>query len=140
MLTDRFQYVEYRWFKSILYRDSSDIAQGSNLGPLLFSLFVNDVVGSLDAKTYLYADDLRIVRVIEGEHDCQKLQSDINTLADWCVANKFSLDTKQCQMMSFSRRRKIVTFKYKINNVILTRSYKIKDLGEIFGVILYSTL
>ena len=69
----------------MLYSASSGVTQGSNLGPLLFLLFVNDIVESLNSKTYLYADDLNIVRVI-GEHDCQTLPSDINALVDWCVS------------------------------------------------------
>lgn len=132
LLTERFQYVEYRGFKSMLYSASSGVTQGSNLGPLMFLLFVNDVVVSLDSKTYLYADDLKIVRVIHNEHDCQTLQSDINSLTNWCVANKLSLNTKKCQVMTFSRKRERITYEYAVNDVTLTRSYQIKDLGVIF--------
>ena len=40
------------------------VAQGSNLGPLLFVIFFNDVVSYLQCKAYLYTDDLKLVYTI----------------------------------------------------------------------------
>jgi hypothetical protein len=36
-------------------------------------------------KLLIFADDLKIVRVINSPHDCLLLQSDIDSMSDWCI-------------------------------------------------------
>ena len=58
MIMGRRQFVEYGGFKSFEFIVNSGIVQGSNLGPLLFVIFFNDVVKHLNCKCFIYADDL----------------------------------------------------------------------------------
>ncbi|XP_055614967.1 uncharacterized protein LOC129761281 [Toxorhynchites rutilus septentrionalis] len=55
---------------------SSGVPQGSNLGPLLFAIFYNDVslILACDCVS-IYADDLKIYLAIETLEDCRRLQS-----------------------------------------------------------------
>jgi hypothetical protein len=43
-LYNRYQFVAYNGYHSALYPASSGVTQGSNLGSILFNIFVNDVV------------------------------------------------------------------------------------------------
>ncbi|XP_055633320.1 uncharacterized protein LOC129773702 [Toxorhynchites rutilus septentrionalis] len=54
------------------------VPQGSNLGPLLFVLFFNDVSHVLDnCHLIFYADDLKIYLTVENIDDCRQLQQQL---------------------------------------------------------------
>ena len=58
---------------------SSGIPQGSVVGPILFILFINDLVESCEnhAEIYLFADDAKLFKHITKESDKQILQKGI---------------------------------------------------------------
>lgn len=131
-LSDRLQFVEFMGHKSILYEATSGVTQGSNLGPLLFLLYINDIVLNVQCSKLLYADDLKIFKVIRSEEDCISLQSDLNNIYSWCNNNKLNLNIKKCNVLTFTRKCNSIDFNYHINNVTLTRVNTIKDLGVTF--------
>lgn len=59
-LTDREQVVRYQNFFSKTIIPTSGVPQGSNLGPLLFLLFINDIVENITCEKLLFADDLKL--------------------------------------------------------------------------------
>lgn len=136
MYTDRRQYVEVRGFKSAPFFTNSGVIQGSTLGPLLFILFINDVVDRFDCRVFLYADDLKIVNVIHSIDDCYKLQKDLNSLVLWCNENKLPLNVSKCKTLSFSRKSNTIYFDYQINDNVLERCNQFKDLGVTFDTTL----
>lgn len=131
-LSSRSQYVNFNGTHSKTFLVASGIPQGSILGPLLFLIFINDIPQSLSNCCLLYADDLKFYRRILSNQDCISLQSDINQLFDWSVANGLSLNVNKCCVMSFSRRVQPLLSQYTMNGVSLERPGYIKDLGVNF--------
>ena len=68
---------------------TSGVPQGSILGPLLFTIFINTLPDSLSpaSKTALYADDSKVYRPITSPVDSMALQQDLNNLDVWSVKN-----------------------------------------------------
>ena len=60
---------------------TSSVAQGSELGPLLFLLYANDIPASVSCKIKLFADDTKIWNTIKTKSDSQSLQSDHDLLS-----------------------------------------------------------
>src|SRR5699024_11092672 len=87
-LNGRMQYVEIRGIKSLSYNVNSGVSQGSNLGPLYFVIFFNDVAKELDCKCSIYADDLKLTQVIRSYNDCVNLQGNLDKFKLWCDRNK----------------------------------------------------
>lgn len=57
--------LSYGGYKSIEFSASSGIPQGSNLGPSLFLIFIDDLSGQLSKKISFFADDLKLHCKIE---------------------------------------------------------------------------
>lgn len=105
-LMDRTQYVLLNGHRSKPISVYSGVPQGSYLGPLLFIIYINDIVNIIKySKCLLYADDLKIFKVIETSRDAFDLQEDLNSIVDWCEANKLKLNLNKCHVMSFIERR-----------------------------------
>ena len=131
-LTDRKQYVECRGFESNEITVTSGVPQGSILGPLLFIIFVNDIVSDLEVSYLLYADDVKIFCVINNILDCIKLQNNLNKINDWCHLNNLPLNAAKCNVMTFTKKIYPIWYNYELDNVVLNRPELIKDLGVLF--------
>ena len=59
------------------------VPQGTVLGPLLFSLYINDIPVGIDSQIRLFADDCVCYREIRTVEDTLKLQKDIDLLGSW---------------------------------------------------------
>lgn len=58
------------------------VSQGSHLGPLLFILFINDLVSNFKfVNALMYADDFKIFSTVKSYNDCRLIQDDLNALS-----------------------------------------------------------
>jgi len=78
---------------------SSGVPQGSVLGPLLFVLYVNDIVKFIQSELEIFADDTKIYPVIETIHDIVKLQQDLWNMQDWSASWLLNLNFEKCKVM-----------------------------------------
>jgi hypothetical protein len=75
-------------------RVMSGVPQGSLLGSLLFLAYINDIWRNIEPKIRLFADDCIIYRNILNISDVDKLQADLERLAEWAAEN----ETKKIQV------------------------------------------
>ena len=61
----------------------SGVPHGSVLGLVLFLIFIIDLPESIRSSVRLFADDCVLYRNIKSPMDCQILQDDLNSLAQW---------------------------------------------------------
>ena len=88
----------------------SGVPQGSVLGPLLFSIYINgitEVCITPQSHSVLYCDDVLLYHGIsQSEQDLSALQLDINKLARWSDEQLLKLNPKKCNYMIMSKKRK----------------------------------
>lgn len=129
-LADRSQYVVVKGFQSEAFPVLSGVPQGSHLGPLLFNVFVNDIVDVIKySKVHLYADDLKLVKVITDVRDSAHLQADVDSLSEWSTRNNMSLNIEKCYHIKFTRKLNILKTNYSIKGKRLEEVGEFRDLG-----------
>ena len=116
-------FSDWFWIKS-------GVPQVYQLGPILFLVFINDLIDNLEFLTaLLFADDLKLLYRISSVSDCIKLKNDLNKIVNWCAINLMQLNIEKCCVISFSRKKDPILFDYYINNIKLQRVEIVKDLG-----------
>ncbi|XP_044597272.1 uncharacterized protein LOC123273866 isoform X1 [Cotesia glomerata] len=131
-LSNRKNYVLFNGYLSHVFYSTSGVPQGSNLGPLLFIIFINDVGFLLSVYIDLFADDAKIYHVIRNSNDCEFLQYNLNIFASWCMDNKLFLNKTKCKIISFHKSNCSILFDYTIDSKTLDRVQTVNDLGITF--------
>lgn len=129
-LTDRQLNVRLGIIESEPFTNHSGVPQGSNLGPLLFSIFFNDVCLVVpQGCRIVYADDFKIYWHVKSINDCRMLQTIIDMFASWCERNLLVISVKKCSVISFTRKRTPIIWTYHILDEPVERTSVVKDLG-----------
>ena len=131
-LTGRQQQVIIKNNVSELFPTYSGVPQGSNLGPLLFLIFINNLAAMLRfVKIVLFADDAKIFMPINSPLDFGKMQRDIDTIATWGESNGIRLNISKCNIVTFTRTRNPTNYHYLLNDELVNRENSVRDLGVI---------
>ena len=108
----------------------SGVPQGTVLGPLLFSLYINDISSDIESEIRLFADDCVCCREIKDEEDTMKLQRDIDRLDSWARKWGMRFQPVKCNMMQLTRKRiKKIHASYTLEGTDLENVESIKYLG-----------
>ena len=143
-----------RWFKSYLTNRmercnvsnhlssaspvNCGVPQGSILGPLLFSIYINDLPNCLNVGSpRMYADDTNVTfsAAIVADLETQ-INSDLEHIDLWLKANKLSLNVAKTEFMIISSRQKLqslndYTININVGGVQISQTNQSKSLGLI---------
>ena len=128
LINDRQQFVQYNESKSDIYNICYGVPQGSIRGPLLFSIFMNDMIlCSPENKFILFADDTNVIICDKSSNNLNhKLQSACDDIFLWSKLNKLSINIGKTHCMSFKND---IIFNINIYNTLLFQVTSTKCLG-----------
>ena len=108
----------------------SGVPQGTVLGPLLFSLYINDISTAIDSEIGLFADDCVCYQEIKDIKDTLKLQKDIDQLGCWARKWGTRFQPVKCNMMRIKRKQiKNIHASYTLEGTVLKNVENIKYFG-----------
>ena len=111
-------------------RVKTGVPQGTVLGPLLFSTYINDLPSTVSSQVRLFADDCLLYRPIKCRVDQEKLQRDLSALQDWADRWGMCFNPSKCSVLRVSRpKSKNLEFQYTLKGETLENVSSTPYLG-----------
>ena len=111
-LTTRTQRVLINGSSSSWKEVTSDVPQGSLLGPVLFNIFINDLDAAIEGILIRFADDTKLGGVANTPEERTTIQSDLDRLEEWAIDNKMNFNQEKCKVLHLGIKN--VKHKYKM--------------------------
>ena len=117
-LNNRQQFVEFEGTSSFVKYVKCGVPQGSNLGPLLFLFYINDLASvSEELFAILFADDSNFFCTGKDINTLvNTVNSELKLIVSWLNANKMSLNVDKTHFMIFKLRAKKIS---RQNNIVI---------------------
>ena len=107
----------------------SGVPQGSVIGPLLFLIFINYLKEGILSKLSIFADDTKIMHIVDTEEEIKELEEDLRKLQKWSEMNDMKFNTDKCSVMHCGINN--LKTQYKRYGKILRETNSEKDLRVI---------
>jgi Reverse transcriptase (RNA-dependent DNA polymerase)/Endonuclease-reverse transcriptase len=133
-LSNRKQHCRYAGVCSGNVENELGVPQGTVIGPLLFILYINDIISSvLVSRLLLFADDTLITLSGDSVRDLEEqLNTDLSSLSKWLNFNKLKLNVEKSKFMVITNKKiNKNEFELKIGNQRIERVGVMKYLGVI---------
>ena len=135
-LDNRQQRVLIRGQSSEWGRLEAGVPQGSVLGPLLFLVYINDLVDNITCDVKLFADDTLLYLSIDDHNlACQQLNENLTSVQKWADQWLVNFNPQKTKLMNVSLKKNPPFDQYPIffNNVQLGHENMQKHLGLTFN-------
>ena len=128
-LTNRKQMVRINSTFSSICDVISGVPQGSVLGPLLFIIFINDIIDNLDQSTTakLFADDIKLYSELSFPHN--NLQTQLDKIYTWSSIWQLNISHSKCNILHVGTKSNHTV--YHISTHPINPVDYVKDLGVI---------
>ena len=134
-LTDRSQAVVIKGEISTPKRITAGVPQGSVLGPLLFLIYINDIVNDIESTIKLFADDTSIyLSLDDADRRTYVLNSDMLRINAWAEKWKVDFNPEKTELMTITSKRLPETRTLYFGNVALVEKSEHKHLGVIIQI------
>ena len=132
-LSNRQQYVSVDDANSPISINNCGVPQGSILGPLLFLIYINDIINSSPILSFvLFADDTNILLSHKNLIELINIMNlELINVSSWFKCNKLSLNISKTHFMHFQTTRRDVALPQNIiiDNLPLNPKDHVKFLG-----------
>ena len=138
-LSNRKQYIKLEDVVSKVSPISTEVPQGSILGPLLFLVYMNDIATCTSLfQTIMYADDTTLVgnlSIFDNDDDTgktinERINNELELLSDWLKLNRLSLNEAKTKFMLFhSPKKEIPRITIRMNNIELEPTSDFNFIG-----------
>ena len=128
-LMDREQRVVINGHFSSWSKVLSGVPQGSVLGPLLFTLYINDIDQDVTSSLFKFADDTKCFSEVTSQLDIAALREDMRKISDWSEDWQMLFNTDKCKVMHIGNKN--CGADYKMGDIPLAVVEEERDLGII---------
>ena len=135
-LSNRTQQVVLDGVTSSSVSVTSGVPQGTVLGPLMFLLYINDIITDVNSPLRIFADDCLLYRIIDTPEDTAILQNDLDQITSWVATWQLRLNITKCVLIRCGRSHSQINYHYTLNNHTLKQT----DSHPYPGVTLDKTL
>ena len=134
-LTDRKQKVVLCGATSQTATIHAGVPQGSILGPLLFILYINDIVENIGSSIRLFADDTSLFIIVDDPvQSAITLNTDLNTISKWAESWLVDFNPNKTTSLLVSRKvNKPYHPPLYMNNINISEVTSHKHLGVTFS-------
>ena len=92
-------------FKSTFIDIQAGVPQGSRLGPLLFIIYINDIVDDLECDIMIFADDCSLLAFgLDPTETAKQLNRDLSKISSWAIKWKVLFNAKKSKDLIFSNK------------------------------------
>ena len=113
------------------------VPQGSRLGPILFIIYMNDIIQDIESDILIFADDTSLFATgSDPAETVSQLNRDLNKISSWAKQWKVSFNAKKSKDIIFSKKYVNNSPPLCFDGLLIDRVNKHKHLG----LLLTSTL
>jgi len=138
-LTGRSQKVVIGGEESSTSKTNAGVPQGSILGPLLFLIFINDIVQVVENPIYLFADDASLIKIFNNIQEAtMSINRDLEHLAQWAHIWRVTFNAIKTVFMIISLK----LLNHQPNPVLLLNNTPLKQVQQecYLGMVLTSNM